>query len=336
MRFLITGGAGFIGSTMARRLVADGHDVVALDDLSTGRRENVADLEGRGLRLVVGSVLDDGLVRAAVGGRDRVVHLAAAVGVRTIVDHPLRSLRTNLRGTEHVLDACLAHGVRVLVTSTSEVYGKNAVDALHEDADRVYGSPLRSRWSYAEAKAIDELVAHLYARDLGLATVIVRPFNTVGPGQSGRYGMVVPSLVGQALRGEPLTVHGDGSQRRCFLHVDDLVTGMLGLLEAPGARGRPFNLGGDEEVSIAALARRIIELTGSASTISLVPYEDAYGPGFEDMRRRVPDTGRARALIGWRPTRSLDEILRSVIDHERARRPGGDRAVGDPLTHPSR
>ena len=320
MQYLITGGAGFIGSTMADRLVAEGHDVTVLDDLSTGRRENLTDLEGGGrLHFVEGSILDARLVTNLVAGQDRVVHLAAAVGVHTIVDRPLQSLHTNLRGTEHVLDACLEHRVRVTIASTSEIYGKNTADRLGEDDDRIYGSPLRSRWSYAEAKALDELVAHIYTRDHGLEAVIVRPFNTVGPRQSGRYGMVVPTLVSQALGGEPLTVYGDGAQSRCFLHVDDLVTGMLALVETPGALGLPFNLGGREEISIAALAERVITLTGSDSSIAFVPYEDAYAPGFEDMRRRVPDTTRARELVGWQPSRSLDDILRSVIDHERAR-----------------
>jgi UDP-glucose 4-epimerase len=333
VRYLITGGAGFIGSTMADRLVADGHRVVVLDDLSTGRLDNIDHLQGPNLRFVEGSVLDPKLVGDLVAGQDRVVHLAAAVGVHTIVDRPLQSLRTNLAGTETVLDASLDHRVRVLVASTSEIYGKNTSDRLGEDADRIYGSPLRSRWSYAEAKALDELVAHIYARQHGLETVIVRPFNTVGPRQSGRYGMVVPNLVGQALRSAPLTVYGDGSQSRCFLHVDDLVAGMLLLLEAEAAWGLPVNLGGREEISIAALAERIIALTGSDSPITYVPYESAYAPGFEDMRRRVPDTTRAAELVGWVPTRTLDDVLRAVIEHERRNLAGGDAEPEHPQRH---
>lgn len=322
MRYLITGGAGFIGSTMARQLISQGHEVVVLDDLSTGRRENLRHLEGPRLRFVEGSVLDVPLVQSTVVGADRVVHLAAAVGVHNIVERPLESLRTNLHGTEHVVEACARIGARVLVASTSEIYGKNTSDGLAEDADRIYGPPSRSRWSYAEAKALDELVTVEIARATGLEAVVVRPFNTVGPRQTGRYGMVVPNFVSQALAGTPVTVYGDGTQRRCFLHVEDLVAGMLALLEEPRAMGDTFNLGGDHEISIRALAERVVELTGSTSSISYVPYEEAYAPGFEDMERRVPDTTRARELIGWVPTYPLDEILRSVIDHERARSTG--------------
>lgn len=320
-KYLITGGAGFIGSTMTHRLIREGNEVIVLDDLSTGRLENLAGLD-EGLQFVEGDILDRDLVAKLTVGIDVVVHLAAAVGVHNIVNDPLGSLRTNLHGTESVLDAALEQDCRVLVASTSEIYGKNTADRLSEDADRIYGSPLKSRWSYAEAKALDELLAHVYHVTHGLRAVIVRPFNTVGPRQTGRYGMVVPRLVGQALRGEPLTVYGDGTQSRCFCHVDDVVEGMLRLIEHPDAEGRPFNLGGPEEVTIRELAERIIRITGSSSEITYVPYEKAYAPGYEDMQRRVPDTTSAQRLVGFRSTHTLDEIIASVAEDIRSR--GGD------------
>lgn len=316
MRTLVTGGAGFIGSHLVERLLHDGHEVLAVDDLSTGSRSNLACVADHGrMGFVWGSILDavllDGLVRQV----DTVFHLAAAVGVKTIVDDPLGSLRTNLRGTENVLDSALRRGARVLVASTSEVYGHNTADALPEDALRILGSPLTSRWSYAEAKAIDETLAYAYWRYESLPTVIVRPFNIVGPRQTGRYGMVIPRFVGQALRGEPLTVYGDGTQTRCFCHVDEIVGALVALVEHPDAYGNVFNLGRPDEVSIEALARRVIELSGSSSGVRYVPYSEAYPEGFEDMNRRVPDVSRARALIGFDPQRGLDQILRSVIEY---------------------
>lgn len=318
MRTLITGGAGFIGSTLTERLTESGDEVVVLDDLTTGDRDNLDAVDPSRLTFVEGSVLDEALVDRLVGECDRVFHLAAAVGVHNIVNEPLRSLRTNLYGTETVLDACARARIRVLIASTSEIYGKNDCDSLHEDSDRIYGSPLLTRWSYAEAKALDEMVAHVYAETRGLEVVIVRPFNTVGPRQSGRYGMVLPNFVAQALRGNPITVYGDGTQSRCFQHVDDLVEGIVRLSEHPGAVGQPFNLGGAEEITIEGLARRIIELSGSSSTVERVPYSKAYAAGFEDMRRRVPDTSKARSLVGWTTTFSLDEIILSVIAHKSA------------------
>lgn len=317
MRTLITGGAGFIGSTLAERLTEGGDEVVVLDDLTTGDRDNLDAVDPALLTFVEGSVLDEVLVDQLVGDCDRVFHLAAAVGVHNIVNEPLRSLRTNLHGTEIVLEACARARLRVLIASTSEIYGKNDCDSLHEDADRIYGSPLLTRWSYAEAKALDEMVAHVYAETRGLEVVIIRPFNTVGPRQTGRYGMVLPNFVAQALRGEPITVYGDGAQSRCFQHVDDLVEGIIRLSEHPDAVGQPFNLGGPEEITIEGLARRIIELSGSKSKIKRVPYSKAYAVGFDDMRRRVPDTSRARNLVGWGTTYTLDEIILSVIEHKR-------------------
>jgi UDP-glucose 4-epimerase len=330
VRALITGGAGFIGSHLAEWLCLAGHEVVALDDLSTGSRSNLDGLTGHGrFEFVPGSVLDADRVDALVAQADTVFHLAAAVGVKRVLDDPLGSLRTNLWGTENVLRSALRHGPCVLVASTSEVYGHNTADALHEDSLRILGSPTVSRWTYAEAKAIDEALAYAYWRHEGLPTVIVRPFNVVGPRQTGRYGMVVPRFVGQALRGEPLTVHGDGTQTRCFCHVSEAVAALVALVEHAGALGRVVNIGRPEEVSIGALARRVVELTGSASPVRLVPYGEAYEEGFEDMRRRVPDIGRARALIGFDPVMDLDTILRSVIGHETAGSPElTDAAMG--------
>ncbi len=311
---MITGGAGFIGSHLADHLVAQGDEVVLLDDLSTGRRENVAHLLERGdAQLVEGSILDEDLVDEVVSGVGRVFHLAAAVGVHLIVEKPLESLRTNIRGSEVVLAAADRYRTPTLVTSTSEIYGKNDSDQLREEDDRVLGSPLKSRWSYSEAKAIEEILAHTYWREHGLSTVIARLFNTVGPRQRGRYGMVIPRFVDQALAGAPLTVFGDGSQRRCFCHVIDIVGSLVALLEHPDAHGRVFNLGGTEEVSILALADRVNARVGSDAGVRLIGYDDAYEQGFEDMPRRVPDTTRVRTLVGFAPSRSLDEIIDDVI-----------------------
>jgi UDP-glucose 4-epimerase len=240
------------------------------------------------------------------------------VGVYTILDHPLASLRANLHGTENVVTSAQRHGARILVASTSEIYGKNTKVGLTEDDDRVLGSPLKSRWSYAEAKAIDETIAYTLAAESGLQTVIVRLFNTVGPRQSHRYGMVIPRFVTQALAGEPLTVHGDGSQIRCFCHVHDVVPALIRLMDTPEAYGQVFNVGSSEQVSIGALAERVIELTGSTSEIVHVPYEQAYGPGYEDMERRVPDCGRARRRIGFEPSLTLDEIIADVAAQQRS------------------
>ncbi len=319
MNALVTGGAGFIGRHLAGRLLAGGHRTVLLDDLSTGSSAALESVLDRpGLEFVAGSVLDPDLVHRLVAGADVVFHLAAAVGVQLIVDSPLESLRTNIHGTENVLDAAHRHGARVLLASTSEIYGKNTADALREDADRILGSPLKSRWSYSEAKAIDEGMAHAYWRQKGLWTVIVRLFNVVGPGQTGRYGMVIPRFVDQALGGGPITVHGDGSQTRCFCHVGEAVDAMIRLAGHRGAAGRAVNVGRPEEVSILELARRVVAVSGSASPITFVPYENAYGEGFEDMQRRVPDITLARQLIGFDPRVGLDEVLRQVVAERRS------------------
>lgn len=319
VRSLITGGAGFIGSHLAEALVARGDEVILLDDLSTGRYDNVAALFARGqVEWVLGSVLNAELVDDVVRRADRVFHLAAAVGVDLIVERPLESLATNVRGSEHVLEKAHKYGTPVLVTSSSEIYGKNCSSRLCEDDDRVLGSPLKTRWSYSEAKAIEEVLAHTYWRQMGLPTVIARLFNTVGPRQSGRYGMVVPRFVDQALRGAPLTVHGDGAQRRCFCHVDDVVGALVALMEHPDAVGGVFNVGSQEEVTIDELARRVVALTGSDSKVRYVPYDEAYEAGFEDMPRRVPDTSRLEALMGFAPTTDLDGIIRSVVADQQA------------------
>ena len=331
MNALVTGGAGFIGRWLTRRLAQRGDGVVVLDDLSTGSAERLAELlagEPR-VEFVPGSVLDAELVDSLVRRVDTVFHLAAAVGVKLIVDAPLHSLRTNIRGTEHVLDSAHRHGVRVLLASTSEIYGKNQADALSEDDDRILGSPQTSRWSYSEAKAVDESMTDAYVR-AGLWAVVARLFNTVGPGQTGRYGMVIPRFVERALRDEPLVVHGDGSQTRCFCHVGDAVEALVELVDCPAARGLAVNVGRPEEVSVLTLAQRVIALTGSRSDIHFLPYQRVYGDGFEDVPRRVPDISRARALIGFRPRVDLDGILGQVIAEQSARNlePTGERHAG--------
>ena len=319
MRALITGGAGFIGSHLADHLLGRGDQVVLLDDLSTGRVTNIEHLNDRtGAEFVLGSILDTELVDEAVARVDAVFHLAAAVGVNLIVEKPLESLMTNIRGTETVIEMAHKYDKRLLVMSTSEIYGKNTSDSLSEEDDRILGSPLKSRWSYSEAKAIDEILAYTYWREKGLETVIIRLFNTVGPRQTGSYGMVIPRFVGQALRNEPITVFGDGNQTRCFCHVGDVVEGLVALSEHPEAFGKVFNLGGDEEVSIRELAERVIELAGSQSSLEFIPYDTAYEAGFEDMERRVPNTTRAMQLVGFEPSASLDDIIRSVIDDQQA------------------
>jgi UDP-glucose 4-epimerase len=328
VRYFVIGGAGFIGSHLTEFQLRAGDDEVVLDDLSTGRMENLTAVEEDArLQVILGSVLDDALVDRAVRGSDRIFHLAAAVGVHTIVDHPLESLRTNLHGTETVLDAAVRHRRPVLIASTSEIYGKNTADRLSEDADRILGSPLLSRWTYAAAKGLDEAIAHAHVVEHGLKAVIVRLFNTVGPRQRSRYGMVMPSLVGQALRGEALTVFGDGEQTRCFSYVADIVTAMRALAEHPAAVGQAVNLGGAVEISMNDLAERIRTVLGSTSAIEHVPYERAYGPGYEDMRRRVPDNSLAHALVNFRPRTGIDDMIVSIADFMRTGDRGGSGAT---------
>ena len=312
-KFLVTGGAGFIGSHLVDALVAQGHSVVVLDDLSTGRHDNLRQHAGSPyVEFVLGSILNEGLVDDVVRRSDVVLHFAAAVGVNLIVERPLESLATNIRGSEIVLEKCHKYGRKVLVASTSEIYGKNTSDALNEEDDRILGSPLKTRWSYSEAKAIEEVLAYAYYREKGLPTVIVRLFNTVGPRQVGNYGMVLPRLVDQALRNVPLTVYGSGQQTRCFCHVSDIVVAILGLVNSTESEGKVFNVGSRSEISIQGLAEKIRDITGSTSQIIYVPYDEAYEAGFEDMQRRRPDTGRIQALLGWQPQLSLEDIIGDV------------------------
>ena len=319
MRYLITGGAGFIGSHLADRLIARGDEVVAMDDLSTGSLSNLRHLrDHHRLSFVRGSILDHPSVSELVGTTDAVVHLAAAVGVKLIVEKPLESLITNIRGTEIVLDAAARHGRKILLTSTSEIYGKNASGPLREDADRILGSPFKARWSYSTAKAVDEILAQAYWRDRGVPSIVVRLFNCVGPRQTGAFGMVLPRFVRQALVGEDLTVYGDGEQRRCFCHVLDAVEALIALLDNPGAVGDVFNGGAPQELSINELARLVIDLTRSSSAIVHIPYDEAYEEGFEDMERRVPDISKIRALTSWAPSLDLERCVGDVIESERA------------------
>lgn len=319
MRVLVTGGAGFIGSHLVERLLEQGYEVTVLDDLSTARYENIAHLDGRrGFQAVIGTILNEILVDKLVERCDVVFHLAAAVGVELIIKKPLESMMTNIRGSEVVLEMCHRYRKKVLITSTSEVYGKNTLGPLREDTDRILGSPLKTRWSYSTSKAVDEILAHVYWKEKGVPTIIVRLFNTVGPRQSGAYGMVIPRFVSQALAGTPLQVHGDGTQSRCFLHVKDVVSALVHLSEHPGAVGQVFNLGSQEEVTINGLAERVIRITGSCSQIQYIPYEEAYEEGYEDMPRRVPDISKIHALIGFSPTMSLDQIIQSVVESLRS------------------
>jgi UDP-glucose 4-epimerase len=314
MRCFVTGAAGFIGSHLTGQLLATGNDVVGLDDFSTGREENLDGFADHPrFTLARGSILDQALVNRVTEGADCVFHLAAAVGAFVIRDRTLDSMRTNIHGTENVVDAASRHGARLLVASTSEIYGKNTTIGLREDDDRIIGSPLRSRWSYAEAKAIDESLVNAYVQERGLRAVIVRLFNTVGPRQTGRYGMVIPRFTRQALTGEPLTVYGTGDQIRCFCHVLDVVPALVGLVNCDAAVGRAVNLGSTEQVSISRLAGRVIGATGSASGIERSSYLEAYGSGYEDMQRRVPNCDLARELVGFSARRSLDDIIRAVI-----------------------
>lgn len=318
LRALVTGGAGFIGSHLTEALLAAGHEVTVLDDLSTGRLDNLqAVAEHPRLTVIIGTVTDEGLVRKTVANADIVYHLAAAVGVQLILDRPVSTIETNVAGTETVLRAAAETRPRVLIASTSEVYGKNDRVPLSEDDDRVLGPTTKSRWSYACSKAIDEFLGLAYHRERQVPIAIVRFFNTIGPRQTGRYGMVVPRFVRQALDGQPITVYGDGQQSRCFTDVEDAVRGAIAVSLAPAATGGVFNLGTSHEVTVRELAERIRTLVGSASPITLVPYDQAYQPGFEDMRRRVPDIAKAARVVGYRPRVSLDESLRRVIRYLR-------------------
>lgn len=328
-RYLITGGAGFIGSHLAEVLIEQGREVVLLDNLSTGSVANIAHLEGvPGASFVLGSVLDAQLLDELVESAEVVVHLAAAVGVKLVVEQPLRSLITNIRGCEHVIEASHRYRRKLFIASSSEVYGKNSAGPLSENADSVIGAPSLSRWGYSMSKAVDEYLAIAYWNEKGLPSVIGRFFNTVGPRQSPSYGMVIPRLVSQALRGDELTVFGDGTQTRCFCHVRDVVGAVVRLIDDPRAHGEAFNIGSTEEVSVGDLAERVLRATGSNSRIMYIPYERAYGRGFEDMLRRVPSTDKLHRLTGWAPTWTLDQIIDSVVDHMRSAAVDGERVTG--------
>jgi UDP-glucose 4-epimerase len=313
MRILVTGGAGFIGSHLCERLLIDGHVVTALDDFSTGRAQNLARVEGtQGFRLVEGSILDTQLLNSLVNDSDYIFHLAAAVGVFNIVNNPLASLLTNIRGTENVLEAAHKRNIPVFITSSSEVYGKNVSDSLRESDDRILGSPVTLRWSYSEAKAIDESLAYAYFVEEKLETRIVRFFNTVGPRQLGAYGMVVPRFVRAALNNQPITIYGTGEQTRCFGHVYDAVEAVIRIAFSPDTIGKVINIGNDFEISINDLAKRVISETGSKSSVVYVPYEEAYGDGFEDMERRVPNIELINKLVGWKPERDLSTMISDI------------------------
>jgi UDP-glucose 4-epimerase len=313
-KILITGGIGFVGSHLTEALLKQNLWVTVIDDLSTGKWQNINHLkENPRLRVVIASAADKALLEQEVPSHDFVYHLASSVGVRLIIQRPVETVRNIFETTEAVLSVCSKYRKPVLVTSTSEVYGKADQFPFHEDSDTVMGATSKRRWAYACAKALDEFLALAHYCETQLPVFIVRLFNTVGPRQIGRYGMVLPNLVEQALKGMPMTVYGDGSQARCFCSVDDVISGLMRFLTCPNAAGQVINLGSQEEVTIMTLAERIRELTGSSSEIVLVPYEQAYGEGFDDMRRRVPDISRAFALLQWRPLRTLDEIILELV-----------------------
>lgn len=314
---LITGGAGFIGSHLAEALLTAGHRVLVIDNLSTGRLENLAPVAGhRNFQFARASVEQEVVLDRMASESCVIFHLAAAVGVKLIVEQPVHTIETNIKGTECVLDAALRYGCHTVIASTSEVYGKGAKVPFSEDDDVLLGPTSKSRWAYAASKMVDEFLALAYVAEYGANVICARLFNTVGPRQSSQYGMVVPRLVRQALRGEDLTVYGDGTQSRCFSDVRDVVRALVDLAGCPAARGRVCNVGSSEEISILALAQRILQLTGSLSRVRLVPFDEAYAPGFEDMQRRMPDTTRLRQWVGWQPAHNLDETLKTVIAYE--------------------
>jgi UDP-glucose 4-epimerase len=317
---LITGGAGFIGSHLAELLLADGWEVFALDDLSTGSRRNVEHLmHRRDFHLVVDSILSRSIVNELVHKSDVVYHLAAAVGVRLIVEEPVRTLITNVQGTENVLEECNRFSKRVLVASTSEVYGDHREEEpLEENARRIYGPTTQRRWAYADSKAMDEFLALAYHQERGLDATIVRLFNTVGPRQSGQYGMVIPRFVQAALAGRPIEIYGDGTQTRCFCHVLDTIVALRDLMELPAASGEIFNVGSQERISVLELAARVKEATASDSELAFIPFDEVYGQGIEDMLHRIPAIDKVGSAVGWGPTRTLDQIVSDVIAYTRS------------------
>lgn len=327
MRSLVTGGAGFVGSHLAARLLELGHEVSVIDDLSTGSIANISGLKcNTAFQYHIDTVFHRRLMAELIDESDVVFHLAAAVGVRLIMESPVRTLDTNVRGTEVVLELAAKKKKKVVITSTSEVYGKASKVPFHEDDNLVLGPSSRERWSYACSKLIDEFLALGYYREKGLPVVIVRLFNTVGPRQTGTYGMVLPRFVSQALTGDPITVYGTGDQRRCFTWVGDAVHALVQLATLPASVGSVFNVGSDQEITIRGLAELVKRVSGSSSPLAFVPYDEVYGPGFEDMFRRVPDLTRVRQAIGYRPTKKLDEIVRSVVESMTEKK-SGNRAV---------
>jgi UDP-glucose 4-epimerase len=314
VKYLITGGAGFIGSHLSDALVARGDSVVVLDNFTTGSKENLSGVAGS-VSVVSGDILDSALVTKLVGESDFVVHLAAALGVFNIVNKPLESLTTNLKGTEVVLGAAAKFNKPILIASTSEIYGKNNKVPLNEEDDRIIGHPLKSRWSYSEAKAVDESLAYFYFQEKGLPIRLVRFFNTVGPRQVGHYGMVVPRFVSAAVKGEVLNVYGSGQQIRCFCHVSDAVRALLLVMDSDKAIGEVFNVGNNEQISIMDLAKKVIAVTGSSSAVEIMDYEKAYPAGFEDMERRVPDISKIKQVLGWQPEIGLEQIIKDIAAH---------------------
>lgn len=319
MKILITGGAGFVGSHLSDKLIEQGHEITVIDDLSTGRYANVEHLEGnKNFRLIIDTVLNESLMEGLIRDTDRVYHMASAVGVRLIMEQPVKTIETIFHGTDVILKFCSRYRKRVLIPSTSEVYGKGAKVPFSEEDDLLTGATDKHRWAYACAKTLDEFLALAHFKETRLPVVVVRLFNTVGPRQTGQYGMVVPRFVQAALKNEPITVFGDGTQSRCFGHVHDVVEGLVKLLDAPECFGQVINLGNSEEVSINGLAEKAIELTGSTSTIKYVSYDEAYGEGFEDMQRRVPNLEKAARLVGYKPTRTLENIINDVANEFRS------------------
>lgn len=318
MKILITGGAGFVGSHLADKLIREGHEITVIDDLSTGRYANVEHLEGNpNFRLIIDTVLNDKLMEELIRETDRVFHMASAVGVRLIMEQPVKTIETIFHGTDVVLKFCSRYRKRVLIPSTSEVYGKGVSVPFKEEDDLLTGATEKHRWAYACAKTLDEFLAIAHWKETRLPVVVVRLFNTVGPRQTGQYGMVVPNFIKAALNNEPINVHGDGTQARCFGHVLDIIEGLTKAIETPACFGQVINFGNDEEISIKGLAEKAIEMTGSKSEIRYLSYDEVYGEGFEDMQRRVPSLEKAKKLVGYQPTRSLEDIINDVAEQFR-------------------
>lgn len=318
MKILITGGAGFVGSHLADKLIGEGHEITVIDDLSTGRYANVEHLEGNeNFRLIIDTVLNEKLMEELIRDSDRVFHMASAVGVRLIMEQPVKTIETIFHGTDVVLKFCSRYRKRVLIPSTSEVYGKGVSVPFKEEDDLLTGSTDKHRWAYACAKTLDEFLALAHWKETRLSVVVVRLFNTVGPRQTGQYGMVVPNFIKAAINNQPITVHGDGNQQRCFGHVYDIVEGLTKAIETPECFGQVINFGNDEEISIKGLAEKAIAMTGSTSEIKYLSYDEVYGEGFEDMQRRVPSLEKAKRLVGYQPTRTLEDIINDVAEQFR-------------------